>query len=98
MIPVKSQNPVCNLDELRTIQILDDIDDRRLEALREHLCLVEHEQDDVILHQGEATEALYFPLSVQVAVILKGEDGKQHSLSMRCCSTAPRFMPTSASS
>ena len=80
MIPVKSQNPVCNLDDLRTIQFLDGIDNRRLEALREHLCLVEHEQDDVSLHQGEATEALYFLLSGQVAVILKEEDGKQHSL------------------
>jgi CRP-like cAMP-binding protein len=80
MIPVKSQNPVCNLDDLRTIQALDGIDDWRLEALREHLCLVEHEQDDVILHQGEATEALYSLLSGQVTVILKEEDGKQHSL------------------
>ena len=80
MIPEKIQNPVCSLNELRTIQILDGIDDRRLETLREHLCLVEHEQGDVILHQGEATEALYLLISGQVAVILKEEDGKQHLL------------------
>lgn len=80
MIPAKIQNPVCSLDELRTIQLLDGIDDRRLAALREHLCLVEHEQGDIILHQGEATEALYFLLSGQVAVILKEGNGKQHSL------------------
>jgi hypothetical protein len=80
MIPEKIQNPVCSLDELHTIQILDGIDDRRLEALRKHLCLVEHEQGDVILHQGEVSEALYFLLSGQVAAILKEENGKQHSL------------------
>jgi hypothetical protein len=50
MIPEKIQNPVCSLDELRTIQILDGIDDRRLDALRKHLYLVEHEQGDVIRH------------------------------------------------
>jgi hypothetical protein len=50
MIPEKTQNPVCSLDELRTIQILDGIDDQRLEGLREHLCLVKHDQGDVILH------------------------------------------------
>ena len=63
MIPEKIQTPDCSLDELRTIQIFDGIDDRRLEALREHLCLVEHEQGEVFLHQGESTEALYFLLS-----------------------------------
>jgi hypothetical protein len=50
MIPEKTQNPVCSLDELRTIQILDGIDDQRLEGLRKHLCLVKHDQGDVILH------------------------------------------------
>jgi transcriptional regulator with AAA-type ATPase domain len=80
MIPEKIQHPACSLGELRTIQILDGIDDRRLEALREHLCLVEYDQGAIILHQGEATEALYLLLSGQVAVILREESGKQHIL------------------
>jgi hypothetical protein len=50
MIPEMIKSPVCSLDELRTIQSLDGIDDQRLEALRDHLCLVKHDQGDVILH------------------------------------------------
>jgi transcriptional regulator with AAA-type ATPase domain/ferredoxin len=80
MIPEKNHSPVCSLDELRSIQILDGIDQSRLENLREHLNLTEYQEGEVILRQGEATEALYFLLQGQVAVTLKDELGKQHTL------------------
>jgi len=80
MMREEINSPVCSLDELRTIQILEGIDERRLEELRKHLCLCHHVQGETILRQGEATEALYFLLSGKVSVILKEDDGKQHTL------------------
>lgn len=80
MTPQDNKSPACSLDELRSIHLLEGIDDSRLESLREHLRLCHHGQGDVILRQGEATESLYLLLSGQVAVILKDAAGKQHLL------------------
>jgi len=80
MIAEQNHRQACSLEELHSIDILKGIDDRRLQDLRAHLCLNEYEQGDVILHRGEATEALYFLLSGRVAVMLNEESGKQHLL------------------
>ena len=80
IISEETNNPACSLHELRTIHLLDGIDDIRLEKLRKHLCRCQYARGEVILRQGEMTEALYFLLSGKVAVILKDGDGKQHTL------------------
>ncbi len=68
------------MEELRKVQLFAGIDDQRLDELRAYLWGQHYETGEVILHQGEATEALYFLLSGKVVVTLKDDSGVQHIL------------------
>ena len=76
----EQQQPEDRLEDLRKIDTLSGIDDRRLLELYGHLKLCRYGTQEKILTRGDATEALYFLRSGQVEVLMPDDDGKQHCL------------------